>query len=177
LQDENGEPEAQADENDHDGAEGSKNDHRETTRQHSPGKRNERGLWPEGPGGRAKDKQPADSSVQASPKPSPLGGLDTSVPTPNHLVRLSSLRYAEEGQPTPALPPKLKRAASLLKRRRSEHLLEQQLVRVTIPDEPHGALILSVPRRASNHEADARTRTGEPSLRVKSSRLTGSAVD
>jgi hypothetical protein len=153
FQDENGEPEAEADENDQDGAEGRKRDHRDTTRQHSPGKRNERGLWPEGPDrpeGRLRNKQPADSSVQASPKPSPLGGLDTSVPTPNHLIRLSSLRDPEEGQPAPTLPPKLKRAASLLKRRRSQHLLEQQLVRVTIADEPHGAMILSVPGRDSN---------------------------
>jgi hypothetical protein len=150
LQDEHGEPEAQADENDQDGAEGRKRDHRDTTRQHSPGKLEERGLWPEGPGGRSKDKQPADSSVEASPKPSPLGGLHASVPTPNHLIRLSPLRDAEEGQPAPTLPPKLERATSLLKRRRSEHLLEEQLVRVTIPDEPHEALILPAPRRDSN---------------------------
>jgi hypothetical protein len=146
LQDENRYPEAEADQNDQEGSESRERDHGDTTREHSPNKRNQRSLWPEGPQGRLKSKQPADSSVRASPKPSPLGGLDTSMPTPNHLVRLSPLREAEKGQPAPTLPPKLERAPSLLERRRGQHLLEQQLVLVTIDDEPHGAVILSVPQ-------------------------------
>jgi hypothetical protein len=147
LQDENGYPEAKTDEDDQDRSEGSKRDHRNTSRQHSPGKRSERSLWPEGPRGRLKSKKPADSSVKARPKLSALGGLDTSMPTANHFVRLSPLREAEEGQPAPTPAPKLKRTAGLIKRRRGQHLLEQQLVRVTIDDEPHAERMPSVADR------------------------------
>ena len=144
LQNENGDPEAEGDEADQHDAESSERDHRKPTRQHSPGKGNDRGLGPKGPGGRLENEQPADSSVKASPETSPLGGLDTDPPSANHLVRLSPLREAEEGQPAPTLPPKLERAASLLERRGCQHLLEQELVCMTTDDELHGPMILSV---------------------------------
>jgi hypothetical protein len=65
--------------------------------------------------------------------------------TADHLVRLPPLRAAVQGQDLPTLAPELERTACLLEGRRSQHLLDQQLVRIANRNELHRATILAWP--------------------------------
>src|SRR5207247_11292098 len=143
------------DDGDEERPEGSYRDQGNAARQNAPREPKEGALARQGPRERFIGEQPADLAEQTRPETSTLCGPNTCPPPVDHLVRLPPLPASVERQHLPTPAPELERTACLLERQRSQHLLDQELVRIANRNELHRWTILAWP-------AAAQIRPGRP---------------